>query len=53
VKVLFEKLVEISKERTSIILVKQSDFKHFKACERAYVFEIDRILPLREKEKTF
>lgn len=43
VEVVFEKLVEINKEGTSIILVEQNVLKALEICHRGYIFEIGKI----------
>jgi branched-chain amino acid transport system ATP-binding protein len=42
-RVVFEKLVEINKAGTSILLVEQNASKAMEICHRGYVFEIGRI----------
>jgi len=39
----FEKLVDINKNGTSILLVEQNAFKALEICHRGYIFEIGRI----------
>jgi branched-chain amino acid transport system ATP-binding protein len=43
VEAVFEKLVEINKGGTSILLVEQNAFKALEICHRGYVFEIGAI----------
>jgi len=43
VEAVFEKLVEINKDGTSILLVEQNAFKALEICHRGYVFEIGTI----------
>jgi len=50
VDMVFEKLVEINKDVTSILLVEQNAFKALEICHRGYVFEIGRIAIEGEQE---
>jgi len=50
VEAVFEKLVEINKDGTSILLVEQNAFKALEICHRGYVFEIGKIAIGGEKE---
>lgn len=50
VEIVFEKLVEINKEGTSILLVEQNVLMALKVCQRAYVFETGSIALEGEKE---
>jgi len=50
VEAVFEKLVEINKEGTSILLVEQNAFKALEVCDRGYIFEIGRIAIEGERE---
>ena len=43
VEIIFEKLVEINKNGTSILLVEQNAQMALEVCHRAYVFEIGKI----------
>jgi branched-chain amino acid transport system ATP-binding protein len=43
VDIVFEKLQEINKAGTSLLLVEQNASKALKVCQRAYVFEIGTI----------
>ena len=43
IEAVFEKLVEINKEGTSILLVEQNAFKALEICHRGYIFEIGKI----------
>jgi len=51
VEAVFEKLVEINKDGTSILLVEQNAFKALEICHRGYIFETGRIAFEGEKEK--
>ncbi|HUU51269.1 MAG TPA: ABC transporter ATP-binding protein [Nitrospinota bacterium] len=46
----FEKLVDINKDGTSILLVEQNAFKALEICHRGYIFEIGKIAIEGEKE---
>lgn len=50
VEAVFEKLVEINKDGTSILLVEQNAFKALEICHRGYIFEIGRIAIEGERE---
>jgi len=50
VEAVFEKLVEINKDGTSILLVEQNAFKALEICHRGYVFEIGKIALEGERE---
>lgn len=50
VEAVFEKLVEIKKDGTSILLVEQNAFKALEICHRGYIFEIGRIAIEGERE---
>ncbi len=50
VEAVFEKLVEINKDETSILLVEQNAFKALEICHRGYVFEIGKIAAQGERE---
>ena len=50
VEAVFEKLVKINKEGTSILLVEQNASKALEISDRGYVFEIGRIAVEGEKE---
>lgn len=50
VEEVFEKLVEINKDGTSILLVEQNAFKALEICHRGYIFEIGRIAIEGERE---
>jgi len=43
VEAIFEKLVEINKDGTAILLVEQNAFKALEICHRGYIFEIGKI----------
>lgn len=51
VETVFEKLVEINNDGTSILLVEQNALKAIEICQRAYVFEIGSIAFEGEKEE--
>jgi len=51
VEAVFEKLVEINKDGTSILLVEQNAFKALEICHRGYIFEIGKIAIEGEREK--
>jgi branched-chain amino acid transport system ATP-binding protein len=44
VEMVFEKLKEINRERTSILLVEQNVQKALEICHRGYVFEIGKVV---------
>jgi len=50
VEVVFDKLVEINKDGTSILLVEQNAFKALEICHRGYIFEIGKIAIEGERE---
>ena len=50
-RVVFEKLVEINRAGTSILLVEQSASKALEICHRGYVFEIGKISFEGDKKK--
>jgi branched-chain amino acid transport system ATP-binding protein len=50
-ELIFEKLLEINKNGTSILLVEQNAQMALEVCHRAYVFEIGKIALEGEKEK--
>jgi branched-chain amino acid transport system ATP-binding protein len=50
VDMVFEKLVEINKDGTSILLVEQNAFKALEICHRGYIFEIGKIAIEGERE---
>ena len=50
VEAVFEKLVEINKDGTSILLVEQNAFKALEICHKGYVFEIGSIAIEGERE---
>ena len=50
VEAVFEKLVEINKDGTSILLVEQNAFKALEICHKGYIFEIGRIAIEGERE---
>jgi len=50
VEAVFEKLGEINKDGTSILLVEQNAFKALEICHRGYIFEIGKIAIEGEKE---
>jgi branched-chain amino acid transport system ATP-binding protein len=50
VEAVFEKLVEINKDGTSILLVEQNAFKALEICHRGYIFEIGKIAIEGERE---
>jgi branched-chain amino acid transport system ATP-binding protein len=50
VEAVFEKLVEINKDGSSILLVEQNAFKALEICHRGYIFEIGRIAVEGERE---
>jgi branched-chain amino acid transport system ATP-binding protein len=50
VETVFEKLVEINKDGTSILLVEQNALKAIEVCHRGYVFEIGAIALEGERE---
>lgn len=50
VEAVFEKLVEINKDGTSILLVEQNAFKALEICYRGYIFEIGKIAIEGERE---
>jgi len=50
VEAVFDKLVEINKDGTSILLVEQNAFKALEICHRGYIFEIGKIAIEGEKE---
>ena len=45
----FEKLADINKDGTNILLVEQNAFKALEICHRGYIFEIGRIAIEGEK----
>lgn len=51
VETVFEKLTEINKDGTSILLVEQNAFKALEICHRGYIFEIGKITIEGEREK--
>jgi len=51
VDAVFEKLVEINKDGTSILLVEQNAFKALEICHRAYTFKMGKIVDEGEREK--
>lgn len=51
VDLIFDKLIEINKNGTSILLVEQNAFMALEVCHRGYVFEIGSIVLEGEKEK--
>lgn len=53
VEAVFEKLVEINKDGTSILLVEQNAFKALEICHRGYIFKIGRIAIEGERENLF
>jgi branched-chain amino acid transport system ATP-binding protein len=50
VEAVFEKLVEINKDGTSILLVEQNVFKALQVCHRGYLFEIGSVVLEGEKQ---
>jgi len=52
VDAVFEKLVEINKDGTSILLVEQNAHKALEICHRAYMFEIGKIAAEGERKAT-
>jgi len=50
VEAVFEKLVKINKDGTSILLVEQNAFKALEICHRGYIFEIGSIAIEGERE---
>ena len=50
VEAVFEKLVEINKDGTSILLVEQNAFRALEICHRGYIFEIGNIAIEGERE---
>jgi branched-chain amino acid transport system ATP-binding protein len=50
IEAVFEKLVEINKTGTSILLVEQNAFKALEICHRGYIFKIGTIALEGEKE---